>query len=377
MERIALAVQNIRSFSYQMSNKSDFPPTADKPARTHHDDGLVFWRAPAPSEPDQFGDFHATSKIATHHHLPNGQEQAIELTNIVEIHPTGEPGILIDNLAKRYFHVPPLHVADIARSTPLLWLRAVREKAGVIVDDLGSRIIDGREARGYIMRFDDSDLFRDYSPVEVWIDPQTDLPMEFNFRYAKSADQGFVDKYSVTNIQWNIDLDPQLFNATPPSDFIDITLSNDERSIAEILAALKQYATLSGGHYPLVEKTRDRNYVTRFDAEKCMRKMLRMGGFIGPQQDQWTADPKYQRILKSRAGLESLERVLSNPRWLVGYYGSEVTAIDKDQALLWWNVATENDKDEYRLVYGDLRTESVRRQKWLQFVPPEIAEMTE
>ena len=45
--------------------------------------------------------------------------------------------------------------------------------------------------------------------------------------------------------------------------------------------------------------------------------------------------------------------------------------------LLWWNVALDARGDQYRLIYGDLRTDAVPREKWVQFVPPEIAEIGE
>ena len=133
---------------------------------------------------------------------------------------------------------------------PLLWLRAVREKAGKITDDLGTRQINGREARGYTMTFDNAAPFRDIGPVEVWIDPQTDLPVVFGFRYAKAEEEGFTDRYSVTDIQWNVELDPKLFDTTAPAGFLDVTLPDDEQTIAEVVSALRLYAQLSDGHYP-------------------------------------------------------------------------------------------------------------------------------
>jgi hypothetical protein len=272
--------------------------------------------------------------------------------------------------------VPPLHAGDIANSSPLLWLQAVRNKEGRIVSDLGSRQINSRDANGYRMTFDNVPSFHDFGAVDVWIDPQTDLPVEFCFQHAKNT-EGVVNRFSVTDIQWNIDLDPKLFDTTPPAGFLDVTLPQDDRSIAEIVAALKLYAELSGGKYPHVEKLDDRAYTTKFDAAACHRDMFRLAGFVGPPRDEWADDPTYQRILQSRAALDTLERVFHNPNWLIGYDGSEVAASDNNKLLLWWNIARENAKSEYRLFYGDLRTEVVPRKKWVKFVPPEIEGMTE
>jgi outer membrane lipoprotein-sorting protein len=377
MERIVNAVRDVTSFSYKLTNDSEFPPKKEKPARTLIGNSFTCWRAPTDTERDQFGDLRSAQSHEWVHHLPMGDQEPEVTLDLVEIHPTGKRGILIDYMAKKCYRVPPLHAGDIANSTPLLWLRAVRERAGTIVDELGSRQLNGREAHGYTMTFDDASSFRDFGPVEVWVDPQTDLPVEFYFQYAKD-EEGIVDKYSVTDLQWNIDLDPKLFDTTPPAGFLDITLPEDERLIAEVTAALKLYAELSGGRYPHVDKLDDRNFATKFDAAACYGEMLELAGFTGPQRDEWASDPKYRRIQQSRPGLDTLERILQSYKWLIGYNGSTVRREGKHQVLLWWNVAMENAKDDhYRLFYGDLRTEIVPRQKWVQFVPPDIAEIGE
>ena len=106
--------------------------------------------------------------------------------------------------------------------------------------------------------------------------------------------------------------------------------------------------------------------------------MLKLAGFVGPPNGNWSSDKTYQRIEHVRPGLDTLERILRSYKWLIGYDGSSVGSEDKDKVLLWWNVAMENAKDEqYRVFYGDLRTEVVPREKWVQFVPPEIAEIGE
>jgi hypothetical protein len=377
MERIEKAVREVTSFSYKLRNDSEFPPKEDKPARTLVGDTFTYWRAASDAERDEFGDLRGAQSHEWVHHLPTGDQEPAVTLDLVEIHPTGQRGILIDYVTKKYIRVPPLHAGDIANSTPLLWLRAVREKAGQIVRDLGARQLNGREARGYFMTFDDASSFRDFGPVEVWVDPQTDLPVEFYFQYAKD-EEGIVDRYSVTDIQWNVDLDPKLFDTTPPAGFLDVTMPDDDQSIAEIVAALKLYAELSGGRYPRAEKLDHRQFATKFDAEACYRQMVDLAGFAGSPREAWNSNPVYQRIQQARPGLENLARILGSYKWLIGYNGSEVAAGDKDHVLLWWNVATENAKDDrYRLFYGDLRTEIVPREKWVQFVPPEIAEVGE
>jgi hypothetical protein len=379
MERIVNAVRDVKSFSYELTQEVEQPPRKekDKPARTLDGKTFTCWRAPADAGLDQFGDFRASQTHEWIYHLPTG-DQGPELTmDLTEIHPSGKPGILIDYVAKKFYRVPPLHADDIANSKPLLWLRAVREKAGRLVEDLGARQIGGRNARGYVMTFDGAEPFDNFGPVEVWIDPQTDLPMEFSFEFDHAnAEEGFPERFSVTDIQWNADLGPKLFDTSAPAGFLDVTMPTDENTIAEVIDALGLFADLSGGRYPHVEKLDHRQFATRFDADACYREMLDLAGFAGPERDEWASDLKYQRIQQSRAGLDTLERILQSYRWLIGY-DSSIGPRDKDKVLLWWNVPTENphDDDQYRVFYGDLRTEIVPEKTWVQFVPPEIAEL--
>jgi hypothetical protein len=374
MERIAKAVRDVKSFSCKLTNTNDFPPTDDKPARTLHDERFIYWRAP--DEADQFGDMHGTTTISTVHHLPDGDAPPVELSDIVEIHPSGQRGILVDYLAKRFYRVPALHAHDIASSPPLLWLRAVRERAGKLIKDLGAREINGRRANGYLMSFETVDEFDDYEPVEVWIDPETDLPVEFHFRRAATKEAGITDEWSITDIEWNHDLNPKLFDTMAPAGYLDVTMPSDEKSISEITDALKLYAELSGGRYPHVEQLDDRHFATKFDASACYDDMVQLAGFEGPVRDEWASNPKFEQIQQSRAGLDALERILASYKWLIGYDNS-VESDDSDKVLLWWNVARDSQGDEYRLIYGDLRTEIVSGEEWKRHVPPEIADFAE
>lgn len=375
MERIASAVRDVHSFTYRLTNDSEFPLSNAKPSRTRKSNTFTAWRAPPLHEPDQFGDFRGAQHSESVYHLPAGDETKVTI-DLIEIHPSGKPGILIDYLAKKYYRVPALHAVDIAGSTPLLWLRAVREQAGRITKDLGTRKVSGRTAHGYTMAFDDFNPFNDFGPVEVWIDPETNLPVEFSFEYAM-PDPGFTDRYIVTDIQWNAELDPKLFDTTAPTGFLDVTIPTDDESIAAIVEALNLYAELSGGQYPHFERLEDRNFTSEFDSEACYRKMLEFAGLTNSNRDNSLDEPLYQRIQNSRAGLDMLERILHSYKWLIGYYGDTVGRQDKDKVVLWWNIALNSSGDQYRVFYGDLRTEVVTGKQWARLVPPEIAKLAE
>jgi hypothetical protein len=125
-------------------------------------------------------------------------------------------------------------------------------------------------------------------------------------------------------------------------------------------------------------KTRDVKELYRyeFSADDVLREMMELAGFAGPVQHTRDDDSKYIEIQNAKPGLDELERILANHKGLVGYNGDTVGPEDKDKALMWWSYNTGDDRDLSLLMYGDLRTEIVPREKWLQHVSPEIAEAT-
>jgi hypothetical protein len=101
--------------------------------------------------------------------------------------------------------------------------------------------------------------------------------------------------------------------------------------------------------------------------------MLNLAGFNESNREKWAGDPLYQRIKKSRAGLDCLERILQSYKWLIGYNGDSVHAQDKEKLLLWWYVALDSQGDQYRIFFGDLRTKIVSRDKLIQLDPAPAA----
>jgi hypothetical protein len=57
-------------------------------------------------------------------------------------------------------------------------------------------------------------------------------------------------------------------------------------------------------------------------------------------------------------------------KYNAGYHGSTVGPQDKNKAVLWWMYPL----DQYRVFYGDLRTEVLTLEKWVPLVPPETSE---
>ncbi len=121
-------------------------------------------------------------------------------------------------------------------------LRVIREESGKIVRDLGTKQIGGEQAHGYLMDYPKAD----WHNVEVWLDSETDLPLEVSH---EAKDETTTSVMRLTDFRWNIALDSKLFDTAAPAGYADITPPDDAKTLAEITAALRLYAELSGGKY--------------------------------------------------------------------------------------------------------------------------------
>jgi hypothetical protein len=298
--------------------------------------------------------------------LPREREAGL-LAHYTGIHPASKPGVLIYHdgrtvtMVKTFRQIPPILDADAGPDSPITKLRMVREGEGEVLRDLGTKTIQGKSARGFVMALKDAKPGSGFDALEVWVDPKTDLPVEFGF---ERKDGGSTSLYRITDCQWEIEIDPKLFDPTAPPGYIDISPPIQEKDIAGIVAALKLYADLSGGRYP---------HEATFDAEAVFDEMLELAGFMGPPRPEWTGDNRFTQIQQARHSLIWVERLLRDTT-NTGYYGATVRPADKDKILLWWNVATSGAENPYRVFYGDLQTEILPLARWAKLVPPEVAE---
>jgi hypothetical protein len=200
---------------------------------------------------------------------------------------------------------------------------------------------------------------RNEDAIEIWLDQETDLPLEVGW---ETKDETTTSVARMIDFRWNIELDAKIFDTTPPEGYAEITPPEDKASLAQIVAALKLYAELSGGHYPQIDTYLPNQ---RFDADAIHAEMLKMAGFAGPARPEWSNDNKYLEIEQAKPGLDWIARiVLSN---MAGYRGSKVAPYDKDKPLLWW----WNDRQEgYRVFYGDLHNDILAEVEARRVIPP-------
>jgi outer membrane lipoprotein-sorting protein len=359
MERMVKAVRGVTSFSFTWKGRVEFEPREGKPSVIRETTTNIYWRAPGPGEEQWFGDFAAPCKIVGLEPDASGDRHPEVRTDITEIYPTGKQGILIDYLRKYYFRTEVLMASELPHVSPVAMLRTIQEGSCNVVRELGTRQINGRDARGYVVNVKDTPAFHNMkineNEVEVWVDPETDLPMEFSLVESEGGE--YTDVNRVVDCRWNIELDDKLFHTTPPAGFINATAPSEQSEIDSILAALRLYAELSGGKYP---------ELLEFDRDAVRRQMLENAGFTGPQLPDWAEDAKYQQIEAAMPALQRLADVLV-AKYHSGYYAEKVGAQDKDNVLVWW--PPKRPTKGYLAIFGDLHSEHVPAARLVELEP--------
>ena len=138
-------------------------------------------------------------------------------TECVLIKPVGKPAIAIDHQDKTFIRLSG-HDADTG------WghyddLERLGKLSGKADRELGTKEIDGKKVRGF--EIDMKKIGDDAGLAEIWIDTQTNLPVLVRYEFAKERGRSFSDL--ITDIQWNVQLDPKLFDTTPPEGYRDAT----------------------------------------------------------------------------------------------------------------------------------------------------------
>ncbi len=335
MERMAKELHQITSYSYRESWESTWLEADGKRSITSKGDGMTCWMAP-----DAFRTEMKIVRIELA--IPNGKLSERLLEHFAEIYPAGKPGIFVDFIRKTFDRL--LFDPVGSRTYPADLVRMIQEGSGTVTRELGTKEIQGKKARGYVIVLKGShekranDQLKD--PVQVWVDPATDLPLEIGYEGKNESTY----THRVTDFRWNTALDRQLFEPTPPAGYADITPPGGDQELAQIAEALKLYAELSGGHYP---------QATPFDAVAVREEMLNLAGFTGTPKPAWNQDKKFLQIQQAARGLDWIARILRN-RHHASYDGPGVSPRDKGKLLLWWRLWSPA---RYRVFYGDLRTE--------------------
>ena len=230
MDGVAESIRKARSYEYTMAMEVTMP--ASQVRRRHKVEmrSRFSWLAP--------GSYRMETKA----------DSAMPGSDTLMIFPAGKPGIQIDRKAKKFTRQP----ARLGQMSPLMMVDKLSTFSGQADRLLGTKEIDGRTAKGFEIeaRKIDPDVYS--GPVEIWIDTQTNLPVLIRYKMTTS---GVPATIRMSDFRWNVDLDPKLFDSSPPEGYAETvpTPSPLDEQIKKITASLKLYAKYGGGHYPRVK----------------------------------------------------------------------------------------------------------------------------
>jgi hypothetical protein len=324
MAQVADSIRKARSYEFTMTMEMDLPREAGKPAAKGTMGGRFYWAAP--------GSYRIENRARFG---PTEQDQ-------VSIFPAGKPGIDLDRTAKRYTR----RAAQQGQKSQLMTVEKLGNYSGQADADLGTKQIDGRAARGFQIRGSKIDPDMPAGTLlDVWVSPQSNLPVLVSIAMRDAIPHLTV---RLTDFRWNVDLDPKLFDTTPPAGFAEIAQDAPPRDlqVRRISEGLKLFAKYSGGHYPRVR-------MLYGDATRDELVKLSKAPYPGRTPEDFR-DPRVKEIQDATWGFATINTILrENPD--AAYQGRTVGPADKDKVLLRWKL----DDGNYQVIYGDLRSEVV------------------
>jgi outer membrane lipoprotein-sorting protein len=326
-------------------------------AKSYTATGIICMRAPQPGSPAQM--LTQATSIKVYWLAPNSmrteskpapanneedwkQGMGDDVTDIVL---ANKQGIHLNNGTKEFFRLPRKLGSDSQ-----VVMDKLRTLSGQADKQLGTKLINGKKARGFVIDCAKSDPNNPPGTAEIWIDAESDLLLAVHSEMKLPGGMSMTMK--LDDFHWNIDLDPKLFDPTPPQGYADETVKEtpvDERS-CQIAAGLRIYAEASGGRYPAV---------SGFAAIADLAKLF---GIDGPVTTEQLHDAKVQAKLatfqRGAEGLGAIDYICSyKPD--AAYYGKTVGTKDKDKVLLRWKL----DDGRYEVIYGDLRNATVTAER--------------
>ena len=260
----------------------------------------------------------------------------------------GRPGIRLEPKSKRYQVLP--RDRDPEFSTTLF--NRLAESPAPVGPPVETGEVGGRPARRYDIGWVLVAPATDHKDAQlrVWLDAATNLPARADLIDFTTRGGPFL---RLENFRWG-EQDPTLFATTPPEGYTrlpTVDARGDETTEA-IVYGLRTFAKYNQGRYPAVR------YVYGDEQGEALRKLIG----LDPKAQGWVRYDKNLQWKNPREGefafgssamgwINALQR--ENPD--CAYNGKTVTPRDAARVLLRWQL----DDGDYRVIYGDLRTETV------------------
>jgi outer membrane lipoprotein-sorting protein len=358
MEQMAEKIRQARTFKAKVIGEMTVPRESGEAPATITITGTVYSLLPGAGRVDFTT--HVSGNAGPHPDRQFERRHRLIEEDGTQIDLVGKPGITIDHKAKTFMRQPP--------QRGLYKFQEMIEKLGQFAGqadrELGSKQINGKNAIGFQIDIKKLGLLdndpADGQPTgtaEIWIDSKSYVPLffQFNFQGGSGRSSPAAGFSRMENFQWDVELDPKLFDTTPPDGYKDnspepveqqANLSLEQR-VRRITEGLKIFANgldnsftqkgpageLFNGRYPKLST------------------VTKAGQIL-----QWV--DKSGKVKTTHFGLPEIAFLLQNNPG-AAYYGETVKPSDKDKVLLRWQL----DDGRYEVIFGDLRAETVTEER--------------
>jgi outer membrane lipoprotein-sorting protein len=211
-------------------------------------------------------------------------------------------------------------------------LRTLPDRAD---EELGTSEIDGRMLQGF--RVTEGDVIN-----TVWIDPQTRELVRVETQFTNAPGMNV----TMTDFQFDVDLDDSLFSLTPPEGYTRMEVQADVSAVAEqdMIAFLRAW---SGW-------TKDNTFpptLNPLELQKVSMEMEQRGEF---GKGQTTGQQRKQDAMTMYRGIMFLTQLPADSNWR--YAGEGVKFGNAGTGIFWYR---PQGSDSYRVIYGDLSVKDV------------------
>ena len=216
-------------------------------------------------------------------------------------------------------------------------------------EDLGRRRIDGKSAVGLRVRKARFMAERlENAEIELWVDPETKLPLRLDVtgdvsggtRHRPGRKHVRFDDF-----HWNVPAGAAAFRPPIPRGYDIVGPVHLRQDETHFILGLRLYAETVGGSYPA-----SLSYES-LKAELWSHLDVDRDGFLR----------LLPRLFQIRMSSEFYGELVDNQLDVV-YFGYDVRPSDEDRVLIRWKL----DDDHYRVIYGDLRAETVSADELLE-----------
>lgn len=317
-ESLADVVEQLRKVtSYQAKMRIETQVEEGKPAIVQT--STLYWKAPGAQRMD--------SSVR----MPGRQAES----STVSIRFPDKPGIELDN-GNKTFRVLP---AAAGPRSPLMAMEQLASYRGEAEKNLGAKKIDGTNCYGFSLPLNEVDENLLDGTMEVWVDRETDLPIEIHMHVFPGVDM------ITSDFEWNKQFDKSVFEVAAPENFIAVAESKplaDEERAKHIAKALRIYAKHSGGTYPPVKI---------IYGDVIAVQIRKIAGVKGPPYSKEVMESElFDELNGASLGFAQMT-VLMRDSAEAKYFGKTVRPEDKNAVLFEW----PRRDGKMQIIYGDLR----------------------